>query len=56
MRVAPKENEFCCGFPLAMAYVPWQPWRNVYDMEKALRRGTIFAELDLPFEGKRLEK
>ena len=37
--------------PIAMAYVPWQTWRNVYDAEKGLCRGTIFQELDLPFCG-----
>ncbi len=37
--------------PLAMAYVPPQKWTIVYDNEEALRRGTIFPALDLPFEG-----
>lgn len=37
---------------LAMAYVPWQTWRNIYDMDRALSCGTIFQELDLPFQGK----
>ena len=37
--------------PLAMAYVPWQRWRDIYEPSKALSRGTIFAELDLPFLG-----
>ncbi len=37
--------------PIAMAYVPWQKWRNIYDAEKGFRRGTIFQELDLPFRG-----
>lgn len=35
--------------PLAMAYVPRQKWRNAYSPEEALSRGTLFAELDLPF-------
>lgn len=35
--------------PIAMAYVPWQQWRQTYPMDKALSRGTIFPELDLPF-------
>lgn len=34
---------------IAMAYVPWQIWRNIYDPEKALCRGTIFQDLDQPF-------
>lgn len=37
--------------PLAMAYVPWQRWQNIYDAEKGFCRGTIFQELDLPFFG-----
>ena len=36
---------------LAMAYVPWQEWRNIYKAEKAFQRGTIFEELDKPFRG-----
>lgn len=39
------------GMPLAMAYVPWQMWRRIYDAEKALCQGTIFEELDKPFRG-----
>ena len=37
---------------LAMATVPWQKWQYIYDAEKALHRGTIFEELDKPFEGR----
>ena len=36
-------------FPIAMAYVPWQRWGQIYPMEQALNRGTIFPELDKPF-------
>lgn len=35
--------------PLAMAYVPWQQWKNVYDGAKGLQSGTIFEELIFPF-------
>lgn len=38
---------------LAMAYVPWQMWRDIYDAEKGLSCGTIFQELNKPFLGKR---
>ena len=38
-------------FPIAMAYVPWQEWRNLYTCEQAIQRGTVFAELDKPFMG-----
>mgnify|MGYP002512026663 CR=1 FL=1 len=37
--------------PLAMAYVPWQTWCNLYEAEKGFCRGTIFEELDKPFKG-----
>ena len=36
---------------LAMAYVPVQQWQDLYDAEDALHRGTLFRQLDLPFEG-----
>ncbi len=36
--------------PPAMAYVPFQEWGEVYDEENALTRGTLFPELDFPFE------
>lgn len=38
--------------PLAMAYVPWQTWRELYDAEKGFCVGTIFKELNLPFLGR----
>ena len=37
--------------PVAMVYAPLQEWRSIYDAEMGLCRGTIFAELDLPFVG-----
>ena len=38
------------GFPIAMAYVPWQIWRNLIECdEEALKTGTIFNELNLPW-------
>ena len=40
-----------CEFPVAMAYVPMQPWEGLYDLETGLRRGTIFPSLDKPFLG-----
>ena len=39
------------SYPLASVYSPLQEFRDLYDEEKALERGTLFAELDLPFEG-----
>lgn len=58
---AEPEKPSCCeeravcdelnGMPIAMAYVPWQEWRNIYEAEKGLRCGTIFEELNKPFKG-----
>lgn len=36
--------------PLAMAYVPFQQWGEVYPEDEAFNRGTLFPELDFPFE------
>ena len=44
------------SMPLAMTYVPWQKWQNIYKPEIALYAGTIFQELDLPFTGRRCQK
>ena len=41
------------GMPIAMAYVPWQSYGNVYNLQTALQRGTLFQELDLDFAGRR---
>ena len=40
-------------FPVAMAYVPWQEYGNIYALPQALRNGTMFAELNLDFAGRR---
>ena len=31
---------------LAMAYVPTQQWKDLYDTSLGLQRGTIFSQLD----------
>ncbi len=36
--------------PVAMAYVPMQQWSEVYDEAEAFHAGTLFPELNLPFE------
>ena len=38
------------SYSLAMVYSPRQIWRGAYDPETALRRGTMFKELDKPLE------
>ena len=35
---------------LAFAYVPFQKYENIYSIEKSLKRGTIFKDLDIPFD------
>ena len=47
MSVFPRE------ISVAMAYVPFQQWCDVYQCDKALCQGTIFPVLDLPFMGVR---
>lgn len=49
----PRRMEYNEKKPLAMAYVPWQYLKDVYEPDQALRYGTIFPELDKPFLGKR---
>ena len=34
------------SMPLAMTYVPWQKWEDIYSPEEGFARGTIFAQLD----------
>ena len=53
-----KKNEMCDetdmpGKALAMAYVPWQSWRKLYEICEGFSTGTIFKELDLEFYGRR---
>lgn len=40
------------GMPIAMAYVPWQTWGDIYDLCEGFQSGTIFAILDKPFLGR----
>ena len=43
-------------YPLGSVYSPIQNWRNVYNLAEGFSRGTIFAELFLPFEGESIYK
>ncbi len=38
---------------LAMAYVPFQDFVELYEPDEALAQGTLFRELDKPFYGQR---
>ena len=41
-----------CEYPsLAMVYAPVQRWNKLYDLDTALSLGTLFIELNKPFEG-----
>lgn len=44
-------SAFPVNTPLAMAYVPFQKFGNVFEPEVAFRTGTLFPELDKPFLG-----
>lgn len=37
------------GNHLAIASVPCQKWKSTYEPEAALKKGTIFPELNMPF-------
>lgn len=39
------------GMRIGMTYVPMQPWEAPYTPDEALRAGTIFSCLFLPFIG-----
>lgn len=43
----------CPDQVLAMAYVPFQRFGDVYEVERGFIAGTLFAELDKPFKGGR---
>jgi len=49
-RSAAKDGWGLYEHPLAMVYSPYQIFRDVYPADVALDRGTLFSELDLPFE------
>ena len=39
------------NYKLGMVYSPYQEWQNLYPCEKGFSEGTIFVELNKPFEG-----
>ena len=52
-KTAPKcESRKICldAYPVGMAYVPWQVWQELYNLEEGFQAGTIFRELDYPWE------
>ena len=47
----PNPTPFPQSTPVAMAYIPFQQFGQLYPPEKGLKRGTIFPDLDKPFLG-----
>ena len=47
----PREERCLDTLPLAMAYVPMQRFKNMYELDEGLQYGTIFPELNKPFTG-----
>ncbi len=47
----PNPTPFPRETPVAMAYIPFQQFGQIYPPEKALNSGTVFPELDKPFLG-----
>ncbi len=50
-----QESDALAGLAVAMGYVPWQFLHTLYEPDKALQVGTIFPELNKPFEGRRIK-
>lgn len=50
VNISSAEQLFSASVPLAMAYVPFQQISQTYEPEKALHEGTLFPELNFPFE------
>jgi len=46
---APRQTWGLSGYPLASVYAPLQKFHELYDLDTALKNGTVFKELDLPF-------
>ncbi len=44
------------GHPLASVYSPLQAFEDLYEIDVALNKGTVFVGLDLPFMGESVAK
>lgn len=49
---APAQSWGLAGYPLASVYAPLQAWQGLYDIDTALKVGTLFQGLDKPFVGR----
>ncbi|MCI5621782.1 MAG: spore coat associated protein CotJA [Lachnospiraceae bacterium] len=47
----PRRKHPSCNQELAMAYVPFQNFVKLYELDQGFCKGTIFQELDKPFRG-----
>lgn len=47
-----ENTDYCRQLPLAIASVPMQKFEQLYPLDTALDRGTMFRALDLPFDPK----
>ena len=50
--LSPKHFD-CSKRQLGMVYSPMQCWRMLYSVDKALKRGSLFEELDKPLTEER---
>ncbi len=46
------KNPCLSGMSLAMVYSPCQEFENLYEPMEALRCGTLFCKLHMPFTGR----
>ncbi len=53
---APEMSQFPARISLAMSYVPYQRFENLYDEGTAFTHGTLFKGLDFPFFGAKRPK
>lgn len=52
----PNEDlKMCENMQLARAYVPLQPYIGLFPLDEALRKGTLFPNLYIPYPIKSLE-
>lgn len=49
-------TDYISNMPIGMAYVPWQHWNEIYDIEIGFHNGTIFPDLNKPYMGRRCWK
>ena len=53
INVQERKNPCLEGLSLAMVYSPCQSFEKIYEPAEALRSGTLFCKLNMPFMGGR---